>query len=126
MVIDDALRSAAYVALALSLGGCDEPVLPPEIVCTAQVVSGIHLTVLNELGQAAAEGALGIAVDGEFVDTLRVISADEMQGVDERPGSYDITVAKIGYVSWSTMGVIVTADECHVIPVHLDVGLEKR
>jgi len=101
-------------------------VLPPEIVCTAQVVSGIHLTVMDELGQAAAEGTLGIAVEGQFVDTLRVISAEEMQGVDERPGTYDITVSKIGYASWSTIGVTVTADECHVIPVRLDVDLEKR
>ena len=46
-----------------------------------------------------------------------------MVGAGERPGTYDITITKDGFMTWTAENVTVTADECHVIPVSLDANL---
>lgn len=112
---------AAAAALGIGLAGCGEEGLGP--VCTAQAVFGINLTVLDGSGSPAAQGAVGVAIEGSFTDTLITIGDSDMAGAVERPGTYDITVSKPGHTSWSASGVTVSADECHVIPVHFDVAL---
>lgn len=109
------------VAFALGLAACDDEALGP--VCTAEAVFGINLTVLDGTGGPAAEGALGIADDGSHADTLLVLDASTMAGAVERPGTYDITISKFGYMTWSAENVTVAAGECHVVPVSMDAAL---
>jgi hypothetical protein len=47
-----------------------------------------------------------------------------MAAADERPGTYDVTVAVDGYQPWAVAGVEVLAGECHVLTQHLTALLE--
>lgn len=96
----------------------------PGPVCTADFRYGLNITVLDSSGAPAAQGAIGIAVEGdEYEETLTVLGPDVMAGAGERPGTYDITVSRTGYMTWSATNVTVRADECHVIPVSLEANL---
>jgi hypothetical protein len=48
----------------------------------------------------------------------------DLVGAGERAGTYAVTVTATGYAEWTTSGVVVTADECHVIPVRLEPRLQ--
>ena len=116
-------RSIVAGALALVLGvtACDDD--PMGFACTADFRYGLSINVLEGSGGPAAEGAVGIAVDGDYEETLMVFGPETMVGAGERPGTYDIAISKFGYMTWSAENVTVTADECHVIPVSLDAVL---
>lgn len=116
-----AARLGVAAGLLLAAAACDDDPLGP--VCTAEAVFGINLTVHDGTGGPAAEGALGVAIDGAYADTLMVLSPSAIAGAVERPGTYDITVSKFGYASWSATNVTVAEDECHVIPVSMEANL---
>ena len=109
------------LGLGLALTACGEDSTGP--ICTAEAVFGINLTVRDGAGSPAAEGALGLAIEGTFTDTLSVFGSTAMAGAVERAGTYDISVSKFGYTTWSANGIVVRSDECHVIPVDLDATL---
>lgn len=114
------LITLATVLLGLVLAGCDDNL---GLVCTTEAVYGINLNVRDDVGAPAAQGALGVAIEGTFADTMDVFSDVDMAGAIERAGTYDITVSKPGFSDWTRTNVVVTADECHVIPVQFDVTL---
>ncbi len=62
-------------------------------------------------------------MDGAYTETLLVLGDRDMVGAVERSGTYDITVSRSGYATWSAEGLVVTADECHVRPIQVDVNL---
>ncbi|MFN2382919.1 MAG: hypothetical protein ABR559_01490, partial [Gemmatimonadota bacterium] len=68
-------------------------------------------------------GAIGVAVEGAYADTLHAFSATSLGGAFERPGTYAVTVRKPGYREWRVTGVSVTSDACHVRPVQLQARL---
>ncbi len=115
------MRAMSVGAIGFALAGCGEGSLGP--VCTAQAVFGINLTVRDSSGFPVAEEVLGIAIDGTFADTLLALGPLDMAGAVERPGTYDISVSRFGFSTWSANGVVVEADECHVIPVSLEATL---
>ncbi len=43
----------------------------------------------------------------------------------ERAGTYDVTIRRPGYSSFSQTGVVVTKNECHVNPVRLEARLTR-
>lgn len=110
----------AIVLAAALLGACDDDL---GLVCTTEFVYGLNLTVLDGQGGPAAQGATGIAIDGAYSETLMVLEPETMVGAGERAGTYDITVTKPGYVTWSADDVTVTENECHVNPVTLQANL---
>lgn len=114
-------RLGVAAGLLLAVAGCDDDPLGP--VCTAEAVFGINLTVHDGTGGPAADGALGVAIEGAYADTLVILTPSTMAGAVERPGTYDITVSKFGYATWSATNVTVAADECHVIPVSMEANL---
>ncbi len=86
----------------------------------------------------------GTISEGSYVDSLRVQTwgYDHTQHVGlmvlvageqwyptpprARPGTYDVTVAAPGYVTWDTTGVVVEADSIGVVrTVYLSVQLEE-
>lgn len=115
-----ALLIALAAALGFVLTACGDGVGP---VCTAEAVFGLNLSVRDISGAPAAQGAIGVAIDGAYADTLEVFGDTQMAGAVERAGTYEVTVSKPGYATWTTTGVTVTEDECHVIPVLLVVDL---
>ncbi len=107
--------------LAAGLVACSSE--PLGFACTADFRYGLSISVLDGAGAPAAEGAFGLAVEGSHIDTMMVLGTDVMVGAGERPGTYDITISKEGFMTWSAGNVTVTADECHVIPVSLEANL---
>lgn len=108
------------MVLAALLAACGDSTGP---VCTTEFVYGLNITVRDGAGAPAAEGATGTAVDGNHTETLMVLDDHTLVGAGERPGTYDITIDKVGYMTWSAENVRVTADECHVIGVSLEANL---
>jgi len=111
---------AGISVLAAGLVACSEP---QGIACTLEFRYGLSITVLDGAGAPAADGALGLAVEGSYVDTMMVFLPETLVGAGERAGTYDITITKDGFMTWTAENITVTADECHVIPVSLDANL---
>ncbi len=115
---------SAACMLGLALSACGDPV---ELVCTEELRPGIIVDVLEEgTGLPAADGATLTVHDGDYDESsTEAYEGRTMAGAWERAGTYDVAVAKPGYHTWVRTGVVVRADECHVITVHLEVGLRS-
>lgn len=94
------------------------------LACTQEARAAINVEVRDSVTNApAVSGAVAVAREGLFADTLIVIGPS-MAGAWERAGTYEVTVTKSGYHSWSVTGVLVTADACHVHPVVLQARIK--
>ena len=101
------------------------------VVCTVLAVPAVQLTVVDSLtGQSAALRAISVSIrsgglrDTVFVATLAAGSPPFSVGLAyERPGTYDLSVTAAGYRIWTSTGVVVTNDLCHVITVPLTARL---
>jgi hypothetical protein len=118
------------VLVLLSFGGCDFTSAPA--LCTDVALSGILVRVVDSTtaGPAFSDSVSAKVVDGSFVDSLRVASdlaaAFELPFAEERSGVYAVEVRAAGYDTWQLAGVAVTANECHVRPVHLTARLQRN
>lgn len=118
-----ARRAALLAGLALlAFVACKDT---SKLTCTPEWVYGLHVEVRDAAtNHAAADGALIIARDGSYVDTLDVQSDALLAlGAGERAGTYSLTIAKSGYQPWQSEGIQVTRDECHVTPVVIRADL---
>lgn len=111
----------------VALLGCDSGI----IACTREYVPGLRIEVRAADGtDLDADGVLGLARDGSFVDTLSIFDPVngtlELYGAHERAGRYDVAISKPGYRTWRRDGVRVTEDECHVRTVRLEAPLERE
>jgi hypothetical protein len=110
----------ALALAVLTVASCN-----PFLSCTSQVQAGIAVEVKDAAtGVPAADGARGIVRDGAFVDSLFGTST-HMSGAYERPGVYEVIIAKEGYREWRTAGVEVTSGRCHVNTAQLLAMLER-
>jgi hypothetical protein len=100
-------------AASLALGACS--VMP--LTCTDEARSTLSVEVRDaRTGAPAAQGARGILREGAYSDSLHAATESLLiaHATFERPGTYDVTVEKAGYLTWTERGVQVTADACHV------------
>ncbi|MDA0327533.1 MAG: hypothetical protein O2958_00775 [Gemmatimonadetes bacterium] len=117
------LHSVALGSVAI-LAGCG--VIDP-IACTANFVYGITVEVIDSASQLPlADGATMTLRDGSYVESVTdTFDGLRLSGAGERPGTYAVTVARPNYHTWSAVSpVVVTADQCHVIPVALRAPLQ--
>jgi hypothetical protein len=125
-------RYGAVVLLGVVFaGGCG--LLDP-VVCPGVVSRAIEVEVRDaRTGAPAAAGALGIAREGSFADTLRVVgwmthpdpeTAHLLGGAEERPGLYAVRVEKPGYLPWERSGVRAQRGPCGVVTARLQANLE--
>lgn len=117
------LSIAALIAGALATSAC--PNTPT--VCTAEARSTLSVQVHDaRTGEPAAIGARGNIRDGTYTDTLTVLGPATMVALDtyERAGTYDVTITRPGYRTWTANDVRVTADECHVRSRTIQAKLE--
>jgi hypothetical protein len=103
------------------------------VVCTTEARAGIVLTVSDSLTGAAA-GLTSLALvarsgnyrDSTFFPAVPAGQPALVWGLAyERPGTYDVRVSADGYQPWVRLGVTVTNDLCHVVPVQITVRLQK-
>ena len=112
-------------AMLLMLLGCRTVGIGEPIVCTEQFVYGLNVTVLDQsTGAAIAADATMTLQQGTYEEVVTDSwDGTTLSGAGERPGIYAVTVEHPGYQTWTLAGVVVTADECHVIPVSLTAAL---
>jgi len=118
--------SLGTLLLASVLAGCSEDGSGP-IFCTEEYRAGITVEITDSAtGLAAAEGATLTIREGEYVESWTdTFGGVTLAGAWERAGTYDVTVAKDGYHTWIHTGVVVDADECHVLPVAFTAALQR-
>lgn len=112
------------LALAVGSWGCSDNTGN----CQAVVEPGLILEIRDSVtGLGLAAAAVATASEGTFSDTLRYIGDPDSavrQGVDERAGTYTVTVTRPNYQTWTRTNVLVTETACHVQPVQIDVLLQ--
>ena len=111
------------VALGVLLNACKEPLA----ICNYNFVYGLTILVTDSATGSPLGGAETIVEirEGTYVDTLLELSGvGEYSGAGERAGTYSVKVQRVGYRVRQIEGVRVREDECHVIPVRVDVRLQ--
>ena len=103
------------------------------VVCTTEARAGLTLTVSDSItGVATGITSLSISArsgsvrDSVFYPTVPA-GAALVQGLAyERAGTWDIRVNADGFRPWAALGVVVTADLCHVVGVPLAARLVRN
>jgi hypothetical protein len=95
-------------------------------MCTMQFVYGISATVTDATtGANITSGSYLVAREGSFVDSASAMG-DFLAAAGERAGTYTVTIGRPGYSSFMRTNVVVSRDECHVIPVSLEARLLRN
>lgn len=97
-----------------------------EIPCTEEARAGLNITIKDAVtNQLLSSGITVIAKDGNYTETLEFFNVNNpvFSGAWEREGIYIVTVSGVEYVTFVSGAIIVTSDECHVIPQQLQVVL---
>jgi hypothetical protein len=121
-----------FFVLAITVSACDST-SEESIACTEEVTPAIEAEVRNaETGAPEAEGAVAVATDGAYADTLDAAKSEEyrgelvlisLAGAGERPGTYDVVVEKQGFTTWTRTGVEPDVGECGVQTETLEAEL---
>ena len=123
-------RLTALATALLAVAGCESQA---PVSCLAGVAPALLIQVTDSTsGAPAAFSSVGVVTDGAFLDTLDLdglgLTPPEsllvLSGPPERPGIYDVTIAKPGYLSWQRDGVWARAGDCHVATVLLSARLQ--
>lgn len=119
------MRAILASMAMLALGACSSS--PTAVACTEEARPGIIVRVVSEPdGSPAASGAVLTLEDGDFHQVVdQTIDGLILYGATERPGTYDVTVARAGFHSWirSDVEVELTPSGCHVVTVELEASL---
>ena len=92
--------------------------------CTLIFAYGITVTVTDALSARPLAEATGTLTEGDFVEEMMAVGTGTLVGAGERPGVYAIEVVAPDHASWSTVGVELGFDGCHVIGRAFDVALQ--
>lgn len=85
------------------------------VACTEVFVYGVNVTVTDEADEPVPGAALTLT-DGDYSETMEELAEGEYAGAGERAGTYTLVVEADGFETATIEGIIVDADECHVIP----------
>jgi len=100
-----------------------------QIFCADQFVYGLNVIVLDaSTGNPIFQDIEVKAVDGTYQEILQLVPGLEYAfvGAGERAGNYVVTITKAGYQTYTSAPIILTRDECHVIPQSLTVNLQTN
>ena len=111
------------------LAGCD--VLGIGKTCTSELAWGVSLVLEDSAtgGPVVADEIRVVAQDGAYVEERDIDPNPPNPGpvsiVEDRSGTYRITVVASGYAPWVQDGIQVgMEDECHVRTVSLEARLQ--
>ena len=109
--------------LVLSCSGTSE-----EIFCTEEAKAGLNVSVTlaeSSSNIPISEDVTVVATDGNYSETLSFYNPQNpvFSGAYERAGTYIITVTKPGRQTYISQPIVITRDECHVIPKNITVLL---
>ncbi len=123
----------AAIAAAVTSQSCRKFSTDPGLVCTQVAIAAVYVRVEDRLNDTPPPfvGLWARAVDGNYRDSTTMSFTNQQTGAVsmalayERPGTYTVTVHANGYLDYERTGVVVTKDECHVIPVEVVARLSK-
>ncbi len=116
------MTRALVPAGLLLAGGCLLDTTP--VACTAEARPGLSVTVLDEpTARPLLTGVTVTARDGAHAESVTTSFGGLYSLAYERPGRYDLTVTHADYRPWTRTGVVVLADDCHVITVGVTASL---
>jgi hypothetical protein len=117
------------VVVAFAAGGCSsaDSREPGGLVCTANFVYGLAVTVQDKATSERVCDAEVVALAGSYRETLQGFGPPESctySGAGERPDVYELQASRAGFQVATVADVRVGADECHVIParVTMEIG----
>lgn len=126
---------SCFVAIPIGIIACNQPkpeVAPSrgEVFCTLDARYGILVQVRDRAtGESVVRDAFIKAIDGFFVDSVRVpasFTRSDFIGLAlERAGTYTVVVVRPGYARFEKRGIKVTHDACHIQPVEVVALLTK-
>lgn len=108
---------------------CTSNKIDDGIPCTQEARAGLNITVKDAVtNQILGNGISVIAKDGNYTETLEFFNGTNpiFSGAYEREGTYIVTVSGVGYTTFVSEAIIVTSDECHVIPQQLEIALQPE
>jgi len=105
----------------------DDGTLPGGRACTTVFVYGLNVTVTDAETGAAITGATLTLTDESqpYTEILDEVRSGVYVGAGERPGQYTLIAEAPGYKPQTIAGIVITADECHVIPVQIQVAMQR-
>ncbi|MHC4090564.1 MAG: carboxypeptidase-like regulatory domain-containing protein [Planctomycetota bacterium] len=106
------MRRFVLVVAALAAAGCEAE---RGVVCTEIFAYGVNVTVTDQADEPVT-GAVLTLTDGAYSETMEELAEGEYAGAGERAGTYTLVVGADGFEPATIEGIIVDADECHVIP----------
>ncbi|KJY80868.1 hypothetical protein INR79_10835 [Vibrio sp. SCSIO 43132] len=102
------------------------------VACSDSVEPAIKVEVIDkETGYRISCGASIVIRDGEFSEERSnphgtgCDNSKALLGAYEREGTYKVSVFKDGYLDWSTEGIEVSSNVCHVNTITIQAYLEK-
>jgi hypothetical protein len=117
----------AALSLSLVFAGCrTADVTDPGVICTMIAVSSLNVTVRDTAtGQRVCDASVVALQSGNRYELDRTGDPQGCgyAGPYERAGVFEVRATRPGYQAASVGNVRVDADECHVIPVSLNVDL---
>ncbi len=118
------MRTLMMVVLAsgLPFGTCIQP--PAGTPCTALFAYGVNATVTDAVTGASIANATLTLTESGYTEVMQPFPTGDYVGAGERAGTYTLTATAPGYQSRTITDIVVTADECHVRGVHVDVQLQ--
>jgi len=109
------------IGLLILVAGC--PLAgSPGLVCTDVFIYGLTVTLTDDHGEPITGATLALA-DGSYTETLQNLENGAYAGAGERAGTYTLTIEAEGFMPVTIEHIVVSEDECHVIPVARDVSL---
>ena len=114
---------------AIPGGGVLSDSISAGLVCTTIAAAGINLTVTDSVIGSVLVNSLSISArSGTFRDSILFVTQSlplTLGMAYERPGTFEVRITAAGYQPWAALGVVITTDLCHVIPVQIAARLQK-
>ena len=109
-------------------------VTKPGPICQEYAAAAINVAIRDSLTGAvpALTNVIAAARDGAYADSIKLAAfpppffGGSLGLAYERKGTYVVTVRADGYSQWIRSGIVVTADECHVVPVAVTARLARN
>ena len=113
------LASLIYVLVSIGASGCAAS-------CKTNSVAGLTVFVVDAAGKPVCDAEV-TATEKDFSEMLVALPATPCfySGVDERRGTYLVTVHGIGSTRSVPNVVVRTADACHVQNVTMTINIES-
>ncbi len=120
------MRGVLLVLLTsgLSVQNCNITWPPGGRACTTEFRYGLTVEVTSAATGAPITNATLTLTEGSYVEAMERFPTGDYVGAGERAGTYTLTAEASGFQTKTVSNIVVTADECHVKGVRLEVELE--